>query len=75
MQEGWARLACLHAVQWGKALGMNMFGREDDECHLRAVCSRPVRCHSRDERVLTLSRSNLHRERGGEHVLTLSDWC
>ena len=29
MQEGWARLACLHAVQWGKALGMNMFGRED----------------------------------------------
>jgi hypothetical protein len=25
--------------------------------------------------VLTLSRSNLHRERGGEHVLTLSDWC
>ena len=26
MQEGWARLASLHAVQWGKALGINMFG-------------------------------------------------
>ena len=43
--------------------------------HLRRLRRRHVLRHSRDERVLTLSRSNIHRERGGEHVLTLSDWC